>query len=224
MLFFDIETEPLPLEVLKEKLPAFDASSIPDPGEFDPDAVKLGNLGPVKAEEKISEARRKHAQLVENLANDRIEAEKAYWDAIVDKAALSATTGKVLVIGFYDDEKDAVTALVVDDENSNEQSVLKTFWMIVGEAVKQSKRMAGVNIFDFDLPFLVRRSWILDVDVRQSKSSFDEIGRAFGTGGKPDGINGGDFARLWREDRETAKRYLINDLKQPAQWATRMNA
>lgn len=252
MLFFDIETEGLPLETLQEKLGPFDQGSVKGlvTGEFDPDSVKTGNLGAVKAEEKIAAARRKHSEALANSAKLIAEAEQAHWDGIVERAALSATTGKVLVIGFYDFETEAVTALAENPNNNDEAAVLRSFWKIFSDSAKTNKRMVGLNIFSFDLPFLIRRSWILEVEVppavgtlgkyvkwnevftdlreiwqlgdRQSKSSFDELGRAFGTGGKPDGINGGDFARLWREDRETAKRYLINDLKQPVQWALRM--
>lgn len=254
MIFFDIETEGLPLEVLKQKLAPFDPSSLKGlvTGEFDPSSVKLGNMkDQAKIDEKIAAAKAKHEEAVAKSDQMIAEGEQAYWDGIVERAALSATTGKVLVIGFYDDDSDKVTALAETDQ-VNEAAVLRSFWQLAEDAIKNNQRMCGLNIFAFDLPFLIRRSWILDVDVpasivsgdkyvkwnpifldlrerwqlgdRQAKSSFDELGRAFGTGGKPDGVNGGDFARLWRDDRETAKQYLINDLKQPAQWALRMNA
>lgn len=217
MLVFDIETAPLPDCDLKR---AFDGSEI-----------KLGNLkDPEKIKEKLDNA----------------------WFEFKSKAALSASTGYVLCIGYYYTDRDQ--AVIDDGENDDgdtrEAKILRGFWSMVETCRKNSIEMGGVNIHDFDLPFLVRRSWILGVDVPAGvlgqgrywhsvfvdlrkvwlcgqspngvKSSFDELAAAFGTGGKPAGINGGDFAELWERDRPTAIAYLENDLKQPAKWAKAM--
>jgi hypothetical protein len=54
--------------------------------------------------------------------------------------------------------------------------------------------------------------------------SLDTLARFFKIGGKPDGVNGGDFARLFHapETREQAITYLHNDLTMTAKLAQRM--
>ena len=110
--------------------------------------------------------------------------------------------------------------------------------------------MVGHNIFGFDLPFMVRRSWTLGLAhkvpptlIKQDRYwspvfidtmtrwrlgdyrnyvSLDTLAKAFGAGGKPDGISGADFARLWQEDRPRAVAYLKNDLEITFQVAMRL--
>jgi len=73
MITCDIETGPLPEDVILSVLPP-----------FDPEDVKLGNLkDPVKVAAKIDEARENHAA------------------KFIEKAALSPLTGEVLVSAIY---------------------------------------------------------------------------------------------------------------------------
>jgi len=225
MISWDIETEPQALDELKAKLP-----------EFDPDSVKTGNLkDPEKIKAKIDAARASHES------------------TFIDRAALSATTGRVLAIGYYY-VKDASADIDGMCGHNNEMSIVANFWTRAEEARDNNDHMIGLNIFDFDLPFLIRRSWILDVDVpdwvvvqgryfdplfvdlrkvwllgqmpANCKSSFDELGRAFGSGGKDvEGCTGANFHKMWwagGEDREKAVEYLKNDIKQPVAWAEMM--
>jgi len=225
MISFDIETEPLPEKELLEMLPEFDESS-----------VKVGNLkDPTKIKAKIDAAKESHQQ------------------RFVEKAALSATTGRVLAVGYYDSE----TAKFVIDAvhgKSTEQSVIASFWTAAHKARMQHDTLVGLNIFDFDLPFLMRRSWILDIDVpgwviiqdryftdyfidlrrkwlcgqnpQQTLSSFAELGRAFGTGGKNvEDVSGADFHRMFHgteQEKAKAIEYLKNDVRQPVRWAHSM--
>jgi DNA polymerase III epsilon subunit-like protein len=96
--------------------------------------------------------------------------------------------------------------------------------------------LIGFNSNQFDLPFLVRRSWKHRVPVppgirrgrywseqmidlrehwqlgdRQARGSLDAIAKHLGIGAKNG--SGSDFARLWVNDRPKAVEYLRNDLQ-----------
>jgi hypothetical protein len=174
------------------------------------------------------------------------ECKAKYETDFFSKAALNPTTGRVLVIGFYSVE---LRNFVVHE--GDEREILTSFWRDFSSARVGRCRMVGVNCYGFDLPFLIRRSWILGVTVppgvvqfdgewvrwshvfldlrrvwqlgdRQAESSFDLIGKALGTGGKREGESGADFYKLWREDRDRAIEYLKNDCVQPAEWLERI--
>lgn len=172
---------------------------------FDEADVKCGNL---KDPEKIA------AKIAEALVN--------HLKDFIDRAALSAATGQVLAIGCY--SPDSKTMRIIEGD---EPDILSAWWSVASKMIKSDREMVGHNIFNFDLPFLVRRSRILKVDVpkaiytisgrwvnwhklfidtrmlwqmgdAQCESSLDHVSRAFGCGGKPDDVTGADFARLYR--------------------------
>jgi hypothetical protein len=246
MLIFDIETRPLPNEELRQ---VFVPPEPPEwPGEFDPGSVALGNMkDPEKIEAKIASARRAHQKALRGHEQRTKELEEAAWQAFRDGAALSAATGMVLVVGYYSTETEK---LYVD--HGLESEVVARFWRKAEVCRQERRTMVGLNIHDFDLPFLMRRAWLLGVghkipswalnqgrywdsifvDLRKiwlcgqwgagQKSNFDLLGKAFGTGGKPEGVNGSMFAEMWETDRPAALDYLEQDLRQPAVWAERM--
>lgn len=198
---------------------------------FNADEVKLGNTkDPDKIAKKIEEARAVHVQQQ------------------IERAALSAVTGRVLCIGYYSAAKNNVSIGQVE-EPDKERQVIQQFWGFASKCIDEGRRMIGLNIFGFDLPFLRRRSWILGIDVPEkvrngrywhpifidiadewlsgdrfgsTSCNFDELARAFGTAGKPAGTNGSHFAELFKTDRQKAIEYLESDIKQPAVWAQRM--
>ena len=209
---FDIETGPLEEEVLRERMPT-----------FDPGSVKCGNLkDPDKIEAKIEGARKEHERL---------------W---FERAALSARTGRVLAIGVSCEDEGA---LVIGDER--ETDVLNEVWGLATNGHGIGSSFIGFNIHAFDLPFLVRRSWLIGVSIpdwilergrywhptfvdllevwrlgnRSEYISLDELAKALGLPGKPDGVTGADFHRLWHDDRDAAIAYLKNDLEMIARIA-----
>lgn len=263
MIVFDIETGPLPEPELRQLLPEF--TPPPHPGTFNPATVRHGNTkDPGKRAQKEAEEEAKHLNAVAGYEQSVVEAQAQHWQEFVDKAALSATTGRVLAIGLLDAGKgeEEIRILAHDNENpdndlalGDEATALHKFWRLYSKARATNANLVGCNIFDFDLPFLIRRSWMLGVDVPATvtvnrryfdsifvdlrevwlcgqrggnggeKSSLDTIGRALGVGGKPDGVTGADFARLWfgtPEEKATAVEYLKNDLRVTAGAAGRM--
>ena len=200
---FDIETGSLPDKEISRIAPP-----------FDPDSIKVGNLGLEKAAEKLNAAKNKHLS------------------AIKAKAALKAEYGRVLAIGWADE---TTTVLLFNEKD--EVSLLKQFWEASDEACHAMERWVGFNVFHFDLPFLVRRSMIKGVlvppqllpknnrywpdffiDLMQSWQcgdyremiSLDRFAKALGHEGKNG--SGKHFAQLLKEDEAAASAYLEQDL------------
>ena len=237
MLVFDIETGPLPEAILRELLP--ECQLPPHPGEFDPDAVKLGNTkDEVKIAEKIEAAKKKHAAEVAGYEKDCQQKQTEHWEGFVDKAALNAGTGQVLAIGYY--KAPGFLRIGTNDtcDEDGERKLLAEFWeMVQNVGFDKGHKIPGHNIHGFDLPFLMQRSWLLNVPVLDgllvngrywhdcfvdtmkvwSCGSFgkfvklDDICRYLGVPGKNG--SGAEFANLFKTDRQTAIDYLKNDLE-----------
>jgi hypothetical protein len=240
-IIFDIETGPRPWSEIEqfyeppEKLPP-----------FDPASVKCGNLkDAAKIAEKAAKAKAEHDDL---LAAEPAAAEKHKADWI-GKAALSPLTGMVLAIGLQNGMDGAnASLLTAENTGGSEAMLLRHWWSMVSLNASTGAQFIGFNIQFFDLPFLVRRSWALDVDVpdgvfkgRYFSSQFvdlmtlwscggggmvslDTLARYFGIGGKPEGVDGGMFAKLYGdpETRKAALDYLRNDLALTAGVARKM--
>lgn len=249
MLFFDIETGPLPDDQLTAICPPFEPP--PHPGEFDKASVKVGNLkDQAKIDEKYRLAEEDHKRAVADYDSSVLAAGKLHFESFKSKAALDATTGRVLAIGYRaaDNGKSGI-----DDGGGDESKLIESFWAKQQKCRAANRKLVGANIHVFDLPFLIRRSWILGVDVPASvvvndryfdpifvdlrakwllgqrwgdcPSSLDVMAKALGVGAKPNGVGGGDFARLWfgsAEERQQAIAYLLNDLEMTAGVATRL--
>ena len=148
----------------------------------------------------------------------------------LDEAALSATTGRVLCVGIVHDGSFSVI------QNDNEARLLADFWAFATDDEGLARRMVGFNTHGFDLPFLIRRSWKLDVQIpsgirrgryfndnqidlrvewqlgdKQAHGSLDVVSRHLGIGQKTG--DGAEFAALWRTDRAKALAYLENDVR-----------
>lgn len=192
---------------------------------FDPAEVKVGNMkDPELIRAKIQDAEEKH----------RLN--------FYEKAALSPDSGQVVAIGFiWEDGHEIIYA----EKNApeGEARVISHFWEIFnrsksGEAFQE---MIGHNIIDFDLPFLVARSWALGIDVpphafkiqRNGKfiawsDNFIDTRLIFMMNRKEaraslDAVSrffglggkdksGKDFWRMFQDDRESALAYLKQDL------------
>lgn len=169
------------------------------------------------------------------------------WDEFVSRAALSPVTGRVLLISVLGD-KDKAPAIIANDEN--EPAMLYSFWILVEDWLANKTRIIGHNSNSFDLPFLVRRSWLLGVyvprEIRQGRywhplfrdtmewwacgargemTSLNTLGAFFGVGQKTKGVSGGDFAKLWfgtPEDRAKALEYAEQDVRLTAAIAAKM--
>jgi hypothetical protein len=151
----------------------------------------------------------------------------------IELAALEPETGQVVAIGYG--HSDGRRVIMGVDDSLPEASVLKDFWE---RWMANTCEWIGFNTAAFDLPFVIRRSWYLGVqvppevypdrygkwppefvDIAQHwalkqygrKISLDLLAHSLGIQGKNG--EGKDFARLWVEDRQRAYDYLMNDLR-----------
>ncbi|HNW08484.1 MAG TPA: ribonuclease H-like domain-containing protein [Verrucomicrobiota bacterium] len=188
---------------------------------FDPAEVKTGNL---KDPDKIA------AKLAEAEANHRRD--------FIERAALDPLTGRVVAIGLMYLASGRFEVIGHDDE----AQTLRDFWAACRGEMGRVHQMVGFNTHQFDLPFLVRRSWKHRIEMpygirrgrwwsdemvdlrdewqlgdRQSRGSLDSIAKHLGLGGKTG--DGKAFAELWRTDRKQATAYLHNDVELTARVA-----
>lgn len=241
MLIFDIETGPMPIEKLQQIVKPFDVESMPHPGEFDPASVKTGNLkDEAKIQQKIDAAREAHEKRVADYATDLDQAEAKYWAEIQDKAALSATRGEVVAIGYRNDKGEVLIDSVL---KHSEEDMLRRFWDRFAACRKNDRSLVGFNIKGFDVPFLARRSWAYGIRLppglttptgylssvfvdlmeiyqcgnRRDYVSCDELCRAYGLQGKPDDCTGAQFSQMLlsgdQKQVDAAVNYLIGDLE-----------
>lgn len=88
-----------------------------------------------------------------------IEAKKKSW---ADKAALDPYSGRVIAIGHVKDDAD----IICDHFNGvskMEREIIDDFWEMYRD--NPNHMLCGFNILNFDIPFLVRRSFALGVPV-----------------------------------------------------------
>lgn len=189
MIVFDIETGGLPEDVLRQSMPPFDESE-----------VKCGNLkDPEKIAAKIAEAR------------------QAYEQEYIERAALSPLTGQVLVIGYHSTDTGITILDAGEREDGGEVELLSNFWRRYQKSRQEKRPLVGHNIAGFDVPFIVRRSWLLGLNVpatvfergryldslvfvdtmqlwqcgtRDQWVRLDVLSKAFGGSGKPQDANG----------------------------------
>lgn len=153
-----------------------------------------------------------------------------------DTLALHAETGRVLAVGWLDDGTDSSGTIEGD-----EAGILRDAWA----AISGADIVVGHNLRGFDLPFLIRRSFIRGVTlppglfegrylasrfrdtmdawacgVREDRISLDNLARALGVGAKTG--NGAHFAETYATDREAALEYLAHDLELTRLCAERM--
>ena len=153
-------------------------------------------------------------KIAANIAEQRIK--------FVERAALSATSGKILAIGVMDPITNDARFYHGEDEHKLLQEFLLT---------EDARHFIGHNLVGFDLPFMKRRYWKhglwLNVKLdrrehfdtmieyscgnREDRISLDGLAKFLGQGEKNG--SGKDFAAIYRRNPEAALAYLHNDLK-----------
>lgn len=166
-----------------------------------------------------------------------IAEQKANWIA---DAALGAESGRILVIGAME--------VGLGDKRifiGEEKAVIRQFFEWATFEHGAANKLVGFNIFSFDLPFIIRRAWVLGVEIpwwirmgryfsdcfidllevwrlgnRQDSISLKRLARLLKCGDKSD--DGKRFQEVWETDRQRAIEYLRNDLQITANAAERM--
>ena len=158
-----------------------------------------------------------------------IAAKKQKW---MDDAALSAITGQLLCIAISESGNKGVI-------DGTEEEILREFWNHCSSLKEESAGaciFVGYNSHSFDLPWLIRKSWLLGVTVpswlrrgryfsdlcvdlrevwqcgdrNESTGGLNGLAKAFGVGEKNG--SGKHFGKLWNEDREAALAYALQDI------------
>ena len=146
----------------------------------------------------------------------------------VEKAALSPLTGRVLAIGILTEGEKGIF-------EGSEENILTEFWRYFRH--NSEAQWVGHNTHSFDWPFLIKRSWKLNItapsgirdgrwfrkNLRDTMEMFtgggygerislDRLARFLGCGSKG-GQSGKFFSELWHNDHKAALEYLYNDLE-----------
>lgn len=165
MIVFDIETGPLPDGELFALVDPFESPT--HPGAFDESAVAVNHLrDPVKIAAKIETAKAAHEANVTNYEQN-VKAARENWIANTRKqACLDARLGQVLAIGIRDTSSGKASLGYQGDEKlRTEEELIAWLWAVYKAARAKQIKMVGHYCLGFDLPFLLRRSFILGVDV-----------------------------------------------------------
>lgn len=253
---FDVETGPADSATLEEmfdfdstKVKGFELVGRP----FDPAGVKVGNLkDQTKIDAKIAEKKAEHEKAVADATAYQAVAREEAWLAFVERAPLSAVTGCVLAIGYARGGQVELDWQIDPGGLAAEHGLLTRLWTRFRCCLDASSRLIGHNIYGFDLPFLVRRSWLLGVEIPPEVFTFnggrwqwhglfvdtmtawscgvygeriglDRAAQFFGTDRKTG--HGADFHRRFNgtpEERKAALDYLEQDLAATCQVACKM--
>ena len=159
----------------------------------------------------------------------------------VDEAALHAERGMLILMGWKHNTGDYVWN---STNPGTEAEVISATW----ELIKKQFPIVGFNIIHFDIPFLIRRSWILGVPIpreaifdrrgyidqdkfidlmllwqcgdRQETISLDTMAKAILGRGKTG--HGSDFGKLWATDKQAAIEYCRADVQLTWELAKKM--
>jgi DNA polymerase elongation subunit (family B) len=151
---------------------------------------------------------------------------------LIEKAALDPDYGTIRALGMaslYRGVISSPVAMVVNEYGYSEKDLIETFWM---EYEHHYGKCIGYNIIGFDLPFLLRRSFALGIEVRFPPNmakyhdqpvtdimgilynwgpakSMKDAAKMYGIDIPKEGVTGADVANL--SDEEVAE-YVISDV------------
>jgi len=183
------------------------------PFQFDESSVALRNLkDPEKIKAKLAEA-------------------KGKWEK---NMALAAETGEVLAVGIRQGEEGSII-------EGHEKDILAEAWGHISDQLTAQRYLCGHNLCGFDLPFMIRRSWVNGVKVPlevmrhtgkyptwhscikdtmllwamgdRTFISLDKLCKVLGVGAKSENFSGAMFAEHWRSGDQDKKDMAIAYLK-----------
>jgi uncharacterized protein len=142
------------------------------------------------------------------------------------KKLLNPIDSRIVAIGI---RSNGMSKIIMDD---NEKKMLQDFWFEWRRHLSPMLQVVGFNISHFDIPFLVTRSFVHNVqvvpfvlrsivDLREKVNAY-RYGPSRGTlkefaeilGIPNAGIDGSEIAKLYHEGyHDTIRQYLANDLE-----------
>lgn len=156
MIAFDIETGPQD-GLLDSKWAPVPRSYVHE--EFDRDSVRrLKKETDAEYEAKVQEAHEAYVAKAIAASERHALAQREGLEEFLDGACLHAHLGRVMAIGILGNNDFQVL-------EGDEKKILETFWMVFRDCSKRAREVVGHYITGFDLPFMIRRSWSLKVEV-----------------------------------------------------------
>ena len=175
---------------------------------------------------------------------EKIKAKELEHEAdVMDKAALDPLLSTVCAVGMINSINDEFACLTTGIHS--EKDMISAIWFHFRLCFNDMGRIVGFNSHGFDLPYLIVRSWILDVPIcdavkkgkwwsehsfdlaemfklgrKDTYVSLDRLARAMNVGMKSG--SGKDFAALLESEPAKAIEYLRNDLMLTLKVAQRM--
>lgn len=158
MTLFDIETKPR-TDLVRRFIKPFPA--------LDPSAVKYGN----------TKDPQKRAELLKQKEDDHRAEEVEYWRKAEERAALNPLTAEIICIGMLDDRGEQVFS-------GSERNILESFWNDFGDFARAGESFVfwsgnGAATENFDVEFIIRRSWMLGVPVHPLAFNGRYLGNRF---------------------------------------------
>lgn len=175
------------------------------------------------------------------IENDQLN----YGKDVLEKAALSPETGDLAVVGIWGDGH--VVQHYVGSKDVNSEKDLVAFAIgALGQGY--ASFVLGWNLLGFDVPFVVKKAWMLGVPVPRStfnpmsrypvpdrivdamkswqcgnfKAPFTSLNNAMKSVGLPGKPDGKEFGKLWSEDRVKALEYQRDELTGMAELSRRI--
>lgn len=212
----------------------------------------LANLEPWNEEEARGRVPKNYKK--DDAINGWLEDDKAnHGKDILDKAALRPETGKLAVVGVWHEKKVQQLVLSPDGPETpvtlngvtsfrTEKELVEHALMLIANHTVLNHNVIGWNLLGFDLPFIIKRAWLLGVPVGQDifnpfsrypiKDLFVDTMRMWQVGDrkapyaslgnvqkllkmeqKPDGSK---FEGMWNLDRNLALAYNREELNSQA--------
>ena len=162
------------------------------------------------------------------------------WESGAD-CALKAEYGRIAMIGIRINDGNPSTHEISEDTKTGETVLLNYFWNTV-QGLNTDDTIVGHNIKSFDIPFILRRSQVLDIRPkayralkmdceqysglivkdtmriwgagdRQTYIKLETLAAALGIHVEPSEVTGKDFHKWFAKDREACRVYLAQDVR-----------
>jgi hypothetical protein len=178
-----------------------------------------------------------------------LEADRVEWgNSVLEKAALTPEHANIAIVGIYTPgQVTEVEQWVLGEEGVTEKQMLYGVLDVLRMTLRRGDYILGWNV-GFDIKMLVRRSWILGIPVPPElfnplsrypvsvevvdmmtkfsagdfKVPYTSLDNAFKAMSLPGKMDGGEFGKLWLEDRQKAIKYNEEELLGQASLYRRM--
>ena len=159
MTGIDLETWPLPESEMQQFFP--EPTPYEDPGEFDESTVKLGNLtDPVKIKAKIGRAAMDWEVAREQGKELHNEMYLEACQKVREKACLDPRMSRIFGFVIKTGDTGGIVHLKPNPTQEEEEQLIEMLWA----RIMSSSQIVGWNILGFDLPYLISRTLLSELE------------------------------------------------------------